>query len=198
MKKRVLAAVCICFLLMMLAGCGGAGVPDTVETTTICIDKKGGVTYYLAGAFDREYYQLEELTSMAEKEAAEFCESAGASAVKVEKVELVPEGGDKFVITYRFDGCEAFEGFNNSGLFYGTVGEAKDAGYAVGVVLTNEKGEELPLNADMDRRVIITDAKALVYCPSKATGVSVGAALKEDGSVDTTAAEGTVIILLKK
>ncbi len=198
MKKRVLAAVCICFLLMMLAGCGGAGVPDTVETTTICIDKKGGVTYYLAGAFDREYYQLEELTSMAEKEAAEFCESAGASAVKVEKVELVPEGGDKVVITYRFDGCEAFEGFNNSGLFYGTVGEAKDAGYAVGVVLTNEKGEELPLNADMDRRVIITDAKALVYCPSKATGVSVGAALKEDGSVDTTAAEGTVIILLKK
>ena len=93
MKKRVLAAVCICFLLMMLAGCGGAGVPDTVETTTICIDKKGGVTYYLAGAFDREYYQLEELTSMAEKEAAEFCESAGASAVTVEKVELVPEDG---------------------------------------------------------------------------------------------------------
>lgn len=198
MKKRVLAAVCICFLIMMLAGCGGAGVPDTVETTTICIDKKGGVTYYLAGAFDREYYQLEELTTMAEKEAAEFCESAGASAVKVEKVELVPEGGDKVVITYRFDGCEAFEGFNNSGLFYGTVGEAKDAGYAVDVVLTNEKGEELPLNADMDRRVIITDAKALVYCPSKVTGVSVGAALKEDGSVDTTAAEGTVMILLKK
>ena len=198
MKKRVMAVVCICLLLMAFAGCGGAGVPDTVETTTICIDKKGGVTYYLAGAFDREYYQLEELTSMAEKEAAEFCESAGASAVKVEKVELVPEGGDKVVITYRFDGCEAFEGFNNSGLFYGTVGEAKDAGYAVGVVLTNEKGEELPLNADMDRRVIITDAKALVYCPSKATGVSVGAALKEDGSVDTTAAEGTVIILLKK
>ena len=198
MKKRVLAAVCICFLLMMLAGCGGAGVPDTVETTTICIDKKGGVTYYLAGAFDREYYQLEELTSMAEKEAAEFCESAGASAVKVEKVELVPEGGDKVVITYRFDGCEAFEGFNNSGLFYGTAGEAKDAGYAVNVVLTNEKGEEIPLNADMDRRVIITDAKAFVYCPSKAAGVSVGAALREDGSVDTTAAEGTVIILLKK
>ena len=198
MKKRVLAAACICFLLMILAGCGGAGVPDTVETTTICIDKKGGVTYYLAGAFDREYYQLGELTSMAEKEAAEFCESAGSSAVTVEKVELVPEGGGKVVITYRFDGCEAFEGFNNIGLFYGTAGEAKDAGYAVNVVLTNEKGEEIPLNADMDRRVIITDAKAFVYCPSKAAGVSVGAALREDGSVDTTAAEGTVIILLKK
>lgn len=198
MKKRVMTAVCICCLLMSLAGCGGAGMPDMVETTTICIDKKGGVTYYLAGAFDREYYQLDELTSMAEKEAAEYCESAGASAVTVEKVELVPEGGDRVVITYRFGDCEAFEGFNESGLFYGTAGEAKDAGYAVNVVLTNEKGEEIPLDADMAGRVIVTDAKALVYCPSKVTGWSEGAALKEDGSVDTTAAEGTVYILLKK
>lgn len=198
MKKRVMAVVCICLLLMTFAGCGGAGVPDTVETTTICIDKKGGVTYYLAGAFDREYYQLEELTSMAMKEAAEFCRSAGASAVTVEKAELVPEDGDRVVITYRFDSCDTFEGFNGSVLFYGTVGEAKDAGYAVNTVLTNEKGEEIPLNADMDRKVIIMDAKALVYCPSKVTGVSRGAVLKEDGSVDTTAAEGTVSILLKK
>ena len=198
MKKRVLAAACICFLLMMLAGCGGAGVPDTVETTTICIDKKGGVTYYLAGAFDREYYQLEELTSMAMREAAEFCKSAGASAVTVEKAELVPEDGDRVVITYRFDSCDTFEGFNDSVLFYGTIGEAKEAGYAVNVVLTNDKGEEIPLDADTDRKVIITDAKALVYCPAKVTGVSGGAVLKEDGCVDTTAAEGTVTILLKK
>lgn len=198
MKKRVMAVVCICLLLMTFAGCGGVGVPDTVETTTICIDKKGGVTYYLAGAFDREYYQLEELTSMAMKEAAEFCESAGASAVTVEKVELVPEDGDRVVITYWFDSCDTFEGFNDSALFYGTVGEAKDAGYAVNAVLTNDKGEEIPLNADTDKKVIITDAKAFVYCPSKVTGVSGGAVLKEDGSVDTTAAEGTVMILLKK
>lgn len=196
MKKRVRAALCGCAIALLLSGCGGSAVPETVEETTILLNRDGSVTYYLAGMFDRGYYDLTELESMAKKEAAAFCEANGEAAVSVEKTECVPENGQTVVITYRFEDCGAFQTFQESSFFYGTTVEAAAAGYHIDVTLQDADGAET--SVEKGGKLLLTEEKAYIYCPAKVLGVSGGAVIREDGSVDTTAAADIVYILLKK
>lgn len=204
MKKYVRAAAASCLLTVFLAGCGGTKVPDIIKAPTVSVSEKGQISAWLVEDFAKEYYSLSELAAMAAKEAAEFnaaAGGAGAAAVTVEKVETLPGNEKKVVVSYRFDGWESYTAFSEGTLFYGTVGEALQKGYDSGVVLksvadgTLLAGEQLKQAAD--KYVIITDVKADIYCPAKVTHVSGGAALNEDGSVDTAGAEQTVYILLK-
>ncbi len=197
MKKRVRAALCGCAIALLLSGCGGSAVPETVEETTILLNRDGSVTYYLAGMFDREYYDLTELADMAKEEAAEFSRTNGASAVSVEKAEYAPGDSQSVVITYRFADCGSFQTFQESSFFYGTTVEAAAAGYRTAdVTLQDADGAET--SVEKGGKLIVTAEKAYIYCPAKVLGASGGAVIREDGSVDTTAAEGIVYILLKK
>lgn len=198
MKRRVRASAAVCMLVVLLVGCGRSNIPDVVGATSILLDKNGGVTYYLTGEFDKEYYELSELETMVKGEAEAFCETAGETAVTVEKTELLPENEQRVVITYRFDSCESFQSFNGSLFFCGSVVRAVAAGYTMDKELQNEKGETFALENGGGEKLIITDEKAYIYCPAKVLGVSSGAVFREDGSIDTTATEDTVYILLKK
>lgn len=191
-------------LTVVLAACGQQRVPDTVEETTIAVDKNGGVTYHLVGDFEKEYYDLSELASMAAEEAAEYngIKASGEERpVTVDKVELLAENEDRVKIEYLFDSAESFSEFTGEVLFYGTVDEAVSRGYSLqknlksvrdGAQMTAEQ-----LKLDGERSVIITDIKAVVYCPSKVAFLSEGAILREDGSVDVSQAEETVCMVLK-
>lgn len=205
MKKcRMFAAAAVCALAVLLAGCGQPGEPASVDGTTIVVDKKGGVTYYLVGDFEKEYYSLSELTSMAEEEAAEFGGegSAGESrAVTVVKVEPLQSDESKVTVTYGFDNSDSFTGFTGSGLFFGTVNEAVSRGYSLDGALKSVKDgtpmTEEQLKQSGEKLLLITDVKAVIYGPSKVAYLSDGADLREDGSVDTSRTEENVYILLK-
>lgn len=205
MKKcRMFAAAVVCVLAVLLAGCGQPGEPASVDGTTIVVDKNGGVTYYLVGDFEKEYYSLSELTSMAEEEAAEFsgAEASGESrAVTVVKVEPLQSDERKVAVTYGFDNSDSFTGFTGSGLFLGTVNEAVSRGYSLNGILKSVKDgtsmTEEQLKQSGEKLLLITDEKAVIYCPSKVVYLSDGADLREDGSVDASQAEENVYILLK-
>lgn len=207
MKRNRRFAVWVCALMVLFSGCGQAGEMKTVESDTISVEKNGRITYYLVGDLDREYYSLSELSVMAEDETARFNQSAGKDgAAVVDRVEMLPENESRAMIVYQFDGYASFNDFVrkfNKGagnFFYGTVEEALNLGYS-GAALKNVKDGTLitaeQLKQEGTKKLIITDEKAVIYCAEKAAGLSDGAVLREDGSVDASAAEGTVYILLK-
>lgn len=202
-KKYSGFATVLCLLALSLAGCGEAKTPDVIEVSTVSVSKKGQISMWFVEEFAEEYYNLSELTAVARAEVETFNFSAGgrSAAVKMEKMELLPENDGKVVVHYRFDGWESCNAFNEETFFYGTVGEALKEGFDAKVVLRNVTDDSLlagdQFAQEPDRLVIITDVKANIYCPAKVAYLSGAAVLNKDGSVDTMQAEGFVYILLK-
>lgn len=213
MKRSRVFAVLACLLAAALAGCGQGGVREAAEVTSISVDRNGRIAYYCVGDFDRDYYSLSELSSMVTGEVARFNEKAGQEeAVAVDKVDTLPDDGKgnltrKVLIVYRFDGYSSYNQFNqefnkgNGNFFYGTVEEALKQGYTLETPLKNVKDESIKteeqLKQEGTRKLIVTDARAVIYCPGKIACLSEGAALIDEKCVDASAAEGTVYILMK-
>lgn len=195
----------------LVTGCGAPKVPDTIEQTSLIIDKDGGVVSHMVDVFDKAHYSIDELRDMANKEVASYntVNQAGTTApITMEKVEAIQ--GSKVLVTYNYDNVETYAAYNNSTLFYGTVSEAKAAGYdfaGLNQVLFNSKIDGSIVSSELDdskmaeKHVVLLTEKALVYCPYKVAYASESAMIKEDGSVDTTAMlpeEFPAIILLDK
>lgn len=202
MKRNRRFVVLTCLLVVALVGCGQIGGLVEVESTTISVDRNGGMTYYLIGEFDRDYYSLSELSAMAMDEVDVFNKGAGEKqSVVVDKVETLQENESKVLIVYRFEGYASFNEFNKGDFFYGTVDEAFSRGYITNALLKSVKDEtvktEEQLKQEGTKKLIATSEKVVIYCPANVTYVSEGAVLNEDGSVDTSAADGTVYILMK-
>ena len=198
---RIAAVICLC--LIFLTGCGVAKVPDVVDTPSVAVSKEGEVTVWQVGLFDRSDYILSELQSMAVEEAGRFNSAQGKeAAVAVEKVEALEDGSGKVVVAYRFDGWESCTAFLEEELFYGTVADARFRNLAEGISLKSVKDgtplSEEQLAQEADGHVIITDMKANVYCPGKVTYISDGAEVNQDGSIDTSGADGTVYIVFNE
>ena len=196
---------CLAFCVLTLAGCGAAKLPEVIETTTIAVDKDGVISSYLVSDFDKNYYNLTELTSMAIEDAQSYNtehQTGEAIPISVEKVEMLGSG-NKVLLQHKFNTAADYGNYNQEELFYGTVAEALAAGYQLadsklisvkdGSTLTQE---EL-LQSQEKTSVLITTAKAVVYGPGKVTYISEGAVYQEDGSVSTNQTEGTVVILMK-
>lgn len=194
---KLLAALGFCVLL--LAGCGAAKVPDTVDKPSLAVNQDGEVTVWQVGLFDKADYVLSELQAMARDEAGRFNHSAGkAAAVAVEKVEALEDGSGKVVVAYRFDGWESASDFLEESIFVGTVADAIALGRTAGMDMKSVKdGADFPeeLLGQAKGSALITDMKGNVYCPGKVTHISQGLTVNPDGSIDTSAAEGTVCIL---
>ncbi len=206
MKRSLKTVLGILLMVLMITGCGEAGVPDTIDRPMISIAKTGEVTEYLVGEFDaKDYYSISELSSMAAEEAARYntASQAGTTVpVKLEKAEALEDGSGRVCIVYRYDSAGSYTGFNEGSLFYGTVGEAAAQGYNVDIALKGVNDSDGMITADQlrqaaDRQLIIAPEGMYVYCPGKVQYISDNAAMAEDGSVDGTASEGPVYILLK-
>lgn len=207
MKRISRTVLGVLLTALMMTGCGEARVPDTIDKPMIAIAKNGTVTEYLVGEFSaKTYYSISGLSSMAAEEAAAYntANQTGTSVpVKLEKVEALEDGSGRVCIVYQYDSAESYTGFNEGSLFYGTVGEAVSQGYSVDTGLQGVSGGEAQaltaeqLKQATDRRLIIAPKGVFVYCPGKVEYISGTASMAEDGSVDTTAADSPVYILLK-
>lgn len=193
-------------MLLMFSGCAQAKLPEVIETSTVAINKDGAVSQYVVETFDKDYYSVSELNQMAVKEAAAYNEKyqlGETVPVTVNKVEglVAADGSDKAIVEYMLDSTDTYTDFNETALFYGTVAQAKAKNLNLDVTLSQVKdnaqvsGQEL--FAGEEKKIIVTDAKAVIYCPGRVSHLSEGAVYNTDGSVDTSNAEGTVYIVLK-
>lgn len=202
MKRKKILAVCLGICAVLLWGCGQATGPDTIEKPTLVITENGKVTAHLVGELDKDYYELEELEAMAREEAAEFNRLHPLDTgemVTLEGVEALDGDGNKVVVSYGFDNVQAYTEYMGQPLFFGTLEEGLKAADGLPAMKSVKEGAavtEESLKA-AGGRMIAVEAGSVVYCPFRVTHISQGAAVNEDGSVDTLQAEGTVYIVMK-
>ena len=199
-KKYVVAGSAAIISALVLCGCG----EQKENVSTMTIDSEGKVAYVIFEDFGEDYYCIDELSEMAKKEIAEYNSEYISEKISLEGTEFVEVGEGtplaKMVLT--FDSCSDFSNFNQESLFYGTVKEAREAGYNVSTGLVDSKGEKLPdsyLEDHEDRHIVITDDKANIKTPYNIEYMSGGAILngKKEADVSAVTAD-TVQLLLSK
>lgn len=210
MKKIGKLMVALMLSVVFLVGCSGTQLPEVIDSPTVSVSEDGQITYWLVGEFDKDYYKVSELSQMAVEEAKAFNESWNGkitgsegeiAPVTVTNVEQLTDSKGTVVVTYQFGNWESYTDFNETELFYGTVGEAALKGYSAKVTLKSVKDDssftEEQIKQATDKYIIITDLKADIYCAGKIAYISEGAVVNEDGSIDTTGVEGLAYIMLK-
>lgn len=109
-------------MLCLLTGCGGEAVPDR---NTVSIQKDGTIRQTIVDQFEPEYYDIEELRTMAQEKIAQI----GGTEAKIVCESVKAEEGRVIVeMTYQKD--EDYRNYNNRELFNGTVSEASAQGYS--------------------------------------------------------------------
>lgn len=210
-NRKQIAGWMLC--LFMLAGCGAAKIPDTVTDASLIIDRDGGITSYIAGVFDRDYYDINDLKKMAQEEVAAYntANQKGERALVVLKeVQASENGGQSVLVSYSYDSAATYQDYTGHQLFYGTVEEAGKAGYQfeeLNQMLYDTKGKNSIVSkelsaANMAKKHVILLAEGMrVYCPYKVAYISESAEVMEDGSIGTAGVmpeEYPVIIVLDK
>ncbi|MBR1852379.1 MAG: hypothetical protein IJ794_04255 [Lachnospiraceae bacterium] len=203
--------------LMLLSGCDGAAkAPETVTQNSLVIDRDGSVTAHLVDVFDREYYSIDDLSLMAQKEAQTYNQKHAAkpNAIVLLNIGTVENNANSVIVSYQFKDTEVYTDYMEQTLFYGTAEEAGKAGYdfaQMNRVLYTPSGESSIVSAQLadstgteklsQKHVVLLEEPALVYCPYRVKYISDGARLMEDGSIDTTgvyADKYPVVIVLDK
>lgn len=191
--------------ILLLTGCGQPGAPDEITVPTISVSDKGAVTSYLVSDFDKDYYDIAELSSMVTEEAAQFNSAhkteEGKDIVSVESVDTTKDGSSKAVVTMKFAELSAYEEYNDTTLYYGTIAQAHEAGYDLDVELMSVKDStsigKKEIYEMSTRHVLIVNEKVNVICPKKPLYISSGAVLNADGTVDVTQTQGSAYIVFK-
>ena len=204
--KKVISAMLSGVLMLSLTGCGKAAkLPETVVNTSLVVEKNGKVVSYLVNTFDKDFYSLDGLTQMVQKEAEEFNAAHGDAAEAPMAVKTVQMLGDSAAVqvVQEFADTESYADYNEQELFYGTRVEALAEGISVDLGLVSAAdgtpAEEQKLNKALDKNhMIITNASAYIYCPYPVLYLSEGVVMGEDGYVDASQSDGVVTILMKK
>ncbi len=195
-KKRVVLASAMT-IAMLLQGCG----ETPITTTTLSIDKDGGVVGTIVENFEESYYNLDELSDMASKEASSYNSDFLSDKVFVDSAQKNEETGT-VTITMSYKSTSDYSHFNQVSLFYGTVQEALDKGYNVSSNLVDTNGVpvgENGINDNLDKHIIISTDKSNIIAPYNVLYMSKGTELKskKEAAFENSTDE-TVQLLLSK
>ena len=188
---------CMEFLLaaiIFFTGCG-VRIPDVIVQDSVIINRDGTLSEYIIEPFDRDRYEVAELYAMADKEAREYCNDHGQDRVKLQTVEIMEQDPSQVRVVFTYISPKDYSAYNEGEILYGQVKDypdvISDSRFQAGV-LPDEK-EKL-----LEKHILITDVKAVFYCPWQVKYASTGVVIDENGSADTRGCEGTAIIILGK
>lgn len=164
-KSRRLAALFL--MTFCLAGCGEKFEPTE---STIYVTKKGEVKSAVMESFEEDYYNFSELTDEVEDEVKAYCLDKNEEVMTVESL---TQSDDMVTLLMNYQTVGAYEEFNETLLFNGTMQEAVKAGY-VPEVLYDTEGQENVYDAEsMDGlKVIITEENVCIQTSGKIKYVS--------------------------
>ncbi len=196
--KGVAAAVLTSLFCAVFTGCG-EGTPDIVdiEKSTVYLTKDGTVTAYLVEDFDKDYYDVAELEQMIQREIEDYTSQAhaGSEEVPVKLIDICSpadkdaasytgDGADTVTVHMEYEDASVYGLYNDCSMFFGTVKEAKHAGYPILSDLQSVSGDEM-LGKDQaqamgDKHILVLPKGVSVVVPYKVLYVTEGVAVEKD------------------
>ncbi len=140
---------------------------EKFDTTTIVFESNGELVLHIVDEFDESLYNYEELKALNEAEVNVY-NSYGKGKVTIEDSSL-KEG--TVSISMRYDSDDAYFDTNNVILFYGSVDDARNAGYNLTGKVTGTGGEGTLEQSIWDgmssQRVVVVSENIDVKLPGK-------------------------------
>lgn len=115
--KRIMIAVTL-GAVCCLVGCNTG---KEKEITSLTLQEDGSIVHTIVESFDRNYYDADELSAMANQKIGDY-----EGTVVCESVETKD---DKVIVKMTYGTGEDYTGFNNREFFSGTVKDADAEGY---------------------------------------------------------------------
>ncbi len=176
MQKRRYTGLFAGILSVMIAagvtGCGSTKEP--LDVTNLQIEENGAVVHTIIEDFDTTVYDVAGLETMISEEITAYeSENGAADSITLVSSVMSETEADKLTVTMQFADAKTYAGFNSVEAFYGTVAEAKEAGYdleALSFTDTSDEGKAVSLAEIKDAdtmHVLISNEKIPVRLPEK-------------------------------
>ena len=201
-KKKTSLIACICLSILLLSGCTQVKTPDIITTSTITVLNKGRIISSLVEDFDKDYYKLEELSKMVMEEAVKYNSAYEDNPVNVLSVQMAEGSNDKVIVTTEYSNHKVYKETHEKEFFWGTIAEAKDAGYDLNVTLVSAKENNTSIGSEeilaMEKNhILIIEDNVDIRCPNKVLYLDKNASVNEDGTINVSDAEGLSYIITK-
>ena len=162
-SKLKLIVVATCLFFVFLVGCGKV----TYDKTTLVFSKGGDITLHIVDSFDATLYNFEELKAFNETEVNAY-NSSGKGKVTIENCSLTDS---VLNIDIRYSDDDAYFDMNKLVLFYGSVSDAKNAGYNLTGKVTSTQGDGVMDQATWknltNHKVVVVSEDIAVEVPGK-------------------------------
>ena len=145
MQKRRYAGLFAGILSVMIAagvtGCGSTKEP--LDVTNLQIEESGAVVHTIIEDFDTTVYDVAGLETMISEEITAYeSENAATDSITLVSSVMSETEANKLTVTMQFADVKTYAGFNNVETFYGTVTDAKEAGYDLEVLQFTDTADE--------------------------------------------------------
>lgn len=194
--KKWIAALLIMLCAYVFTGCGSKAEEDT---TTIAVEKDGSLTSTIVEAFDREYYDAEDLKEYTLDAVAVYNAAGSDREITVSKVEA-KDGTVR--LQMKYGSAADYAGFNGKEIFAGTVAEAYEEGMDLDVTLTDVSEEGVSVGKSEilqmgEKKIVILEEDVAVRVPGKILYVSEGTELLQSKSAMVHPVNGKAYIIYK-
>ncbi len=195
--KPVALLIGICFA-GLLAACGQK---EEIQSTNLKVEKNGTVISTIVEDFGKEYYSAEGLETMISEEINAF-NGDNPEAVSLKEVMIPQDSEGLIMVTMQFASAENYADFNDTELFYGTLIQAKEAGYTLPQKLLSASdlsktiGQE-EITAAEKKYVLIFAENTMVQLPKKAVYISEGINVIDQKTIDVEQAEGLHYVIME-
>lgn len=194
-KRTGCILLVVCFLFISLTGCGSS---TDVSVSTLQLHKDGSITQIIVEDFPEEEYNFEELMQMNQQEVDDYNESVSKEAVRINQMKLDDKN---VVVDMEYTGANAYFGLNGTVLYFGTVDQAKAAGYDLNVTLNSVSKDETLSPEELkemgNRHIAIVNEAVDVLTYGKILYVSDGVTAGKNKKLATVAEDETAYIVFK-
>ena len=196
-KRISAAALVMSFTILGLTACG----KETVGVSTVSVDKTGKVSSVLYENFDKDYYSLDELKAMADEEISGYNSEYDEPRITLSDLQIFEEES-VVKLSMDFESASDYSYYNQVDMFYGTVEEARTAGYNINLNLVDANGDKIDpsiIDQNPDRHIIITSDRTNLKTPYNIQYMSMGVTCpaKKEAELTSVTADYAQLLLSK-
>lgn len=198
--KKIVLFTALLMLILGLTACSKEEKflnADKVTVNTILAKANGALQVATVEAFDKSYYNLNELQEFVAKEIDTYSQKAGKDKVVINDIR---KSGDKAIMLLTYSGMDQYSTFNDVAAAYFNGGSADVSALNLPATLVNAKNDSLVSTQEIIQnsgyKILVLNEPYEIVVDGKVKYYSDNAKLLENDKVQG-AAEGMTVVVFR-